>query len=56
MLATSDYGQELQEDLNAILGYNEKFNNAVAGRALDTKNAGIMQNSNPLNLTFHDVK
>ena len=24
--------------------------------ALDTKNAGIMQNPNPLNLTFCDVK
>ena len=56
MLATSDYGQELQEDLNAIVGYNEKFNNAIVRHALDTKNAGIMQNLNPLNATFCDVK
>ena len=25
LLATSDYGQEMQDDLNAIVGYNEKF-------------------------------
>ena len=56
LLATSDYGQELQEDLNAIVGYNEKFNNAIVRHALDTKNAGIMQNLNPLNATFCDVK
>ena len=48
LLATSDYGQELQEDLNAILGYNEKFNHAIVRHALDIKNAGIMQNPNQL--------
>ena len=56
LLATSDYGNELQEDLNAIVGYNEKFNNALVRHALDLKNAGIFQNANPLNLTFRDVK
>ena len=25
LLATSDYRQEMQDDLNAIVGYNEKF-------------------------------
>ena len=49
MLATSNYGQELQKDLNKIVGYNEKFNNAIVRHALDTKNAGIMQNPNQLN-------
>ena len=48
LLATSDYGQELLEDLNAIVGYNEKFNNAIVRHTLDTKNAGIMQNSTRL--------
>ena len=52
----SDYGNELQEDLNQIVGYDEKFNNAIAGHALDQKNAGIFQNPNPLNLNFRDVK
>ena len=27
LLATSDYGDEIQEDLNAIVGYDKKFNN-----------------------------
>ena len=34
LLATSDYDNELQEDLNAIVGYDEKFNNAVVRHAL----------------------
>ena len=38
LLATIDYDQELQEDLNIIVGYNEKFNNAIVRHALDTKN------------------
>ena len=33
LLATSDYGDEIQEDLNAIDGYNEKFNNAIVRHA-----------------------
>ena len=43
VLATSDFGWELQEDLNAVVGNNEKFSNAIVWHALDTKNAGIMQ-------------
>ena len=27
LLATSDYGDEIQEDLNAIVGYDKKVNN-----------------------------
>ena len=56
LLATSVYGNELQQDLNAIVGHNGKFNNAIVRPALDLKNDGIMQNPNPLNLTFRDVK
>ena len=57
LLATSDYGNELQEDLNATVGYDEKFNNAVVRHALDLKfMLEIFQNPNPLNLTFRDVK
>ena len=48
----SDYGNELQEDLNQIVGYDEKFNNAIVRHSLHQKNAGIFQNPNPLNLTF----
>ena len=56
LLAINNYGNELQEDLNQIVGYDEKFNNAIAGHALDQKNAGIFQNPNPLNLNFREVK
>ena len=56
ILATSDYDRELQEDLNAIVGYDEKFNNAIVRHALDRKDASVMQIPNPLNVTFRDVK
>ena len=46
----------MQEDLNAIVGYNENFNSAIVRHTLDFKNAGIFQNPNPLNLTYRDVK
>ena len=35
LLATSDYGRELQEDVNQVVGYNEKFNNAIIKHAFD---------------------
>ena len=35
LIATSDYGNEIQEDLNAIVGYDEKFNNAIARHSLN---------------------
>ena len=56
LLAISDYGRELQGDLNAAVGYDEKFNNAIVRRALDRKNASVMRIPNPLNVTFRDVK
>ena len=46
----------MQEDLNPVVGYDEKFNNAIVRHALDRKDASVMQNPNPLNLTFRDVK
>ena len=56
LLATSEYGNEIQEDLNAIVGYDEKFNNAIVRHALDLKDSAIFWNLNPLNVTFRDVK
>ena len=56
LLATSDYGRELQEDLNAVASYHEKFNNAIVRHVLDRKDASVMKNPNPLNLTFRDAK
>ena len=29
LLATSDFANEIQEDVNTIVGHDEKFNNAV---------------------------
>ena len=47
---------EDQEDLNAIVGFDEKFNNATVRRALDLKDQAIFRNPNPINMTFHDMK
>ena len=56
LLATSKYGDEIQEDLNAIEGYDEKFNNAIVQHALDLKDEAIFRYPNPINVTFHDMK
>ena len=56
MLATSKYGDEIQEYLNAIVGYDEKFTNAVVRHSLDLKDEVIFHNPNPINVTFHDMK
>ena len=48
LLATSDYGNEIQEDLNAIVGYDEKFNNAIVRHSLDLKDQIIFHNPNPM--------
>ena len=56
ILATSNSGDEIQEDLNAVVGYDEKFNSAIVRHSLDLKNETIIRNPNPLNVTFQDVK
>ena len=56
LLATNKYGEEIQEDLNAIVGYNEKFTNAIVRHSLDLKDEAIFRNPNPINVTFHDMK
>ena len=56
LLATGDYGNEIQDDLNAIEGYGEKFNNAIVRHSLDLKDEAIFCNPNPINVTFHDMK
>ena len=56
LLSTSYYGNEIQEDLNAIVRYDEKFNNAIASHSLDLKVEAIFRNPNPINVTFHDMK
>ena len=56
LLATSDYGNEIQEDLNRIVGYDEEFNNAIVRHSLDRKDEAIFRNPNRINVTFHDIK
>ena len=56
LLATSDCGNEIQEDLNAIVGHDEKFNNAIVRHSLDLKDEAVFRNPNPLNITFHDME
>ena len=56
ILANSEFGQELQQDINEITGGDEKFNNAVVRRVLDLKNTGLFQHPEPINLVFSDVK
>ena len=46
----------MQEDLNAIVGYDEKVNNVIVRHSLDLKDQAIFPNPNPINVTFHDMK
>ena len=55
-MATSDYGAEIQEDLNAVVGHNEKITNSIVRHTLDLKDDAISRNQNPLNVTFYDMK
>ena len=56
LLATSDYGAEIQENLNAVVGQDEKFTNSIVRHALDLRGDAIFRNPNPLNVTFYDMK
>ena len=56
LLATSNYGSEIQQDLNVIVGHDEKFNNAIERHALDLKDEAIFRNPNPINVSFYDMK
>ena len=56
ILATSDLGNELQQDINEITGGDEKFNNAVLRHALDLKSGDLFRNPQPISLLFNDVE
>ena len=56
LLLISDYGAEIQENLNAVVGHDEKFTNSIVRHALDLKDDAIFRNTNPLNVTFYDMK
>ena len=55
LLATSDYGRNIQENINAVVS-DEKFNQAVVRRALDQKNKGVFESPISLSVTFKDAK
>ena len=56
LLATGPFGNEIQHDLNAIVGFDENFNNAIVRDSLNLKDQAIFCNPNPINVTFHDMK
>ena len=55
LLATSDFGRNIQENINAVVS-DEKFNQAVVHRALDQKNKGVFESPMPLSVMFKDAK
>ena len=55
LLATSDYGRNIQENINSVVT-DGKFNNALVRHVLDEKNKGVFALSTPLSVTFKDEK
>ena len=55
LLATSDYGQNIQENINAVVT-DGKFNAALVRHVLNEKNKGVFDSSTPLSVTFKDIK
>ena len=55
LLATSDYGRNIQENINSLVD-GGKFNQAVVRRVLDQKNKGVFESPTPLSTTFKDAK
>ena len=56
LLATGPFGNKIQGDLNAIVGFDESFDNAIVRDSLNLKDQAIFRNRNPINVTFHDMK
>ena len=55
LLATSDYGKNIQENINSVVT-DEKFNDVLVRRILDEKIKGVFDSSTPLSVTFKDAK
>ena len=55
MLTTSDYGKNIQENIDAVVA-DGKFNQVVVRRVLDQKNNGVLESPIPLSVTFKDEK
>ena len=55
LLATGGIGKSVQEKLKSVVTVG-KLNDATAHHALDTKDKHIVADSNPLLVTFKDIK
>ena len=55
LLATSDYGKNISENISAVVA-DGKFNQAVVRRALDQKNKGVSESTIPVSVTFKETK
>ena len=55
LLATSDYGKNIHENINEVVADGE-VNQAVVHRALDQKNKRVFESPIPLSVTFKDAK
>ena len=55
LLATSDYGQNIQENINAVVT-DRKFNDALVRHVLDQENKGASDSSTRLSITFKNAK
>ena len=51
LLATSDYGKNIQENINAVVA-DGNFNQPVVHRALDQKNKGVFESPIQLSITL----
>ena len=54
LLATNDYGRNIQENINNVVS-DGKFYQAVVRRALDQKNKGVFESPIPLSVKFKDA-
>ena len=55
LLATSDYGRNIQKNINAVVS-DEKFNQTVVRRGLDQKTNRVFESPIPLSVIFKDAK
>ena len=55
LLATSNYGRTIQENINSVVA-GGKFNQAVVLRVLDQKNKGVFESPTRLSVTIKDAK
>lgn len=55
LLATSDFGKNIEENLNTVVT-DRKFNNSIVCHTLDLTNANIFDIPNPFEVTLEDIK